>query len=72
MRVCGLNAIGGQFLPPCEPGQNSVRLPVPGLCAGSTSGLPVFGSSPRKTFWMHVRLAFNELIGPLLRSRNQR
>ena len=32
MRVLGLNAIGGQFLPPHSDGQKSAVLPVPGLC----------------------------------------
>jgi hypothetical protein len=50
MRVIGLNAAGGQFLPPQSEGQKSVFLPVPGLCSGSTSGRPVFGSTLLNTF----------------------
>jgi len=34
MRVIGLNAAGGQFLPPQSEGQKSVFLPVPGLVFG--------------------------------------
>ena len=57
----GLNAIGGQFLPPCEPGQNSALLPVPGLRAGSTSGRPVFGIEATEDVLVDVRLAVDEL-----------
>jgi hypothetical protein len=50
--------MGGQFLPPCEPGQNSTVLLVPGLCAGSSNRIEA-----AKHVLIDVRFAFDELDG---------
>jgi len=50
MRVFGLYAAGGQFLPPCASGQYDALTPVFGLRSRSTSGRPVFGSRRLKMF----------------------
>jgi hypothetical protein len=68
--VSGLNATGGQFLPPENDGQNDASLPVPGLCSGSMSGRPVFGSRLLKTFCSTNGLPSTKLIfEPSVRSR---
>jgi hypothetical protein len=72
MRVLGLNAIGGQFLPPHNEGQKSASLSVPGFFAGSTSGRPVFGSSDLKTFCRTNGVPSTKLILPAARSRKYR
>ena len=72
MRVFGLNAAGGQFLPPHHDGQKSANLPVPGFLSGSTSGRPVFGSNPRYTLCRTNGVASTKLIGPRVRSRKYR
>src|ERR1700746_983426 len=71
-RVFGLNATGGQSLPPHCDGQKAIFLSVPGLCSGSTSGLPVLGSTLLKTFCFTNGSPSTKLISPSVRSRNQR
>src|ERR1700748_2479082 len=64
--------MGGQFFPPQSDGQKSTFLPVPGLRAVSISGRPVFGSRLLKTFCFTYGRPSTKLIGPFVRSRNQR
>src|SRR5262245_39313259 len=72
IRVLGLNAAGGQFLPPHTDGQYPIVAPVLGLCSGSTSGRPVFGSMLLNTFCRTNGRASTNLMGPSVRSRNHR
>ena len=60
MRVCGLNAIGGQFFPPAVFGQNSAALPV--QPAGSFAAGRLNNDDPADTLALFVSL-LNEQIG---------
>ena len=61
MRVWGLKAIGGQFLPPCASGQNSARLAGAGLVRGIDVGPAGHRIEAPEHVLVDVRLAFDEL-----------
>ena len=61
MRVCGLNAIGGQFLPPCSVGTEVGLLARAGLVRRIDFRPAGFRIEAREHVLVHVRLAFDEM-----------
>src|SRR5437588_6256948 len=70
--VFGLYAANGQSLPPQSEGQNSARLPVPGMRSSLYVGRPVVGSMLLKTVCLTYGVADTNEILSALRSRRYR